>query len=488
MLPAGREIHASSPPPGRLSRWASPPWARATARTIERPRPEPPRARATSARAKRSKACGTEVRRQPGPFVRHVQFHRAVRGARGHAHRSAAVAEGVLDQVGEGLLDARPIRLDLEARVGLARQDATRGRGPPREPRHDGLQQRVGRQRLGLHGQASLIRAGDHQQVLRQAHQPVGLLAGGGDRRAQLARRVVAAQRQLQLGLEDRERRAELVAGVGHEGPLVREGGVGALEQLVEGQAEPADLVVGGRQGQAVALAGARDPLGAGAHRLHGPQRRRRDAVSGGRGEDQGDRPGDQQEGGEVADGVVAVAQSRADHHDGARHVPVNRHGEQPRALVQPRDLRHVDEHGAVLGGRHLRGREQLCRPQQRRGIEDRPRGAEHLGEGRAPLGEGALAGLGTQRVAVLGQRAHVGGPRAQRLADRLVEVVAEADPDHQCAGHQHDRHHHGEREGEPDPYREAVEHPPSARRRYPAPRTVSIDSTSNGRSTFSRR
>ena len=89
-----------------------------------------------------------------------------------------------------------------------------------------------------------------------------------------------AAQRALQLGLDHRDRRAQLVAGVGDEAPLALVGAPQPVEHRVERLAEPADLVVRGRQRQRLGVAVERDAAARRAHRLDRAQPGRRQRVA----------------------------------------------------------------------------------------------------------------------------------------------------------------------------------------------------------------
>ena len=120
----------------------------------------------------------------------------------------------------------------------------------------------------GAHRQAPAVGAGDHEQVVGQAGQPLGLLAGAGHRAPQLGHGPGAAVGQLQLGPEDGQRRAELVAGVGDEVALALQRPVDALEHLVERLAQPAHLVPGLGHGQPGPGLRAGDLGGPAAHRL----------------------------------------------------------------------------------------------------------------------------------------------------------------------------------------------------------------------------
>ena len=104
---------------GLVTTVASPPWASATARTIARPRPVPPPVRPSSARLKRSKARLTELGREALAPVAHLQDHRAGFGAGRETDRARAVAQGVVDQVAQGLLDAQ--RVEIGVRTGPSR-------------------------------------------------------------------------------------------------------------------------------------------------------------------------------------------------------------------------------------------------------------------------------------------------------------------------------------------------------------------------------
>ena len=85
---------------------------------------------------------------------------------------------------------------------------------------------------------------------------------------------VAGAQRALELGLDHRHGRAQLVAGVGDELALAVEGPPQAIEHVVERLAEPADLVVSGGQRQPLAVVRQRDLGRPPAHRLHGARAR----------------------------------------------------------------------------------------------------------------------------------------------------------------------------------------------------------------------
>jgi hypothetical protein len=182
-----------------------------------------------------------EGRRESGAVVQHVQLDVGVPALRAEDDGSPAVAERIVDEVAERLLQAEP--------VGLERRRATafdRDRTVAAEAAGDAAKQVVGVDRLALQRQVPLLGAGQQEQVVRDPCQPVGLEGGGLDRGAELVRRALAAQGQLELGLEERERRAELVARVRDEAPLpgepVLEAGTGRRSSSDEAEISSARL------------------------------------------------------------------------------------------------------------------------------------------------------------------------------------------------------------------------------------------------------
>ena len=134
----------------------------------------------------------------------------------------------------------------------------------------DALEQRAERDGLAADGQLALAGARDDQQVVGHLREVVAFLDGGHERLAHVRPVVAGAQGALELGLDHRHRRAQLVAGVGDELPLAVERPPQAIEHVVERLAEPADLVVGGGQRQALVLVRQRHLGRPAAHRLDG--------------------------------------------------------------------------------------------------------------------------------------------------------------------------------------------------------------------------
>ena len=73
--------------------------------------------------------------------------------------------------------------------------------------------------------------------------------------------RIVAAQGDLQLGAQDRERRAQLMTGVIDERSLARERRLVAREHLVERLSQSPQFIARPRDGQALAGVGDRQRL-----------------------------------------------------------------------------------------------------------------------------------------------------------------------------------------------------------------------------------
>ena len=270
------------------------------------------------------------------------------------------------------------------------------------------------------------------------------------------------------------------MAGVAHEAPLALERASQALDHVVERLAQAADLVARRGQRQELVAAVERDALRPAAHRLHGPQGCRSQAVADQRGEGDGERPADGEGRHDSGQRLVAIVERLADdEHDGlAGGQPWPR--QHARGALDPGDLA-FDYHLVVIVGDAAdlrRAQDGPARPADRR---------QHAAAGRDDLLEALLVLL--QRVrAEVGDGTDGGGSRAQPRVDRLGEVGAQPQVDEQPGRHQHEHHRQREGRGQPGTDRHAAHVPPSLRSRYPAPRTVSSDVTPNGRSIFWRR
>ena len=231
-----RDLRAAA---GAVRRGARPPCARAIASTSARPRPAAPRARDSSARLKRSNACGEEVRREAGALVAHAELERADLAARLEPDGARAVAERVVDEVAERLLEPQPVAGELEP---PARRPRAGARPRPRARRTGARPSRAARapRPLRVSRSSPSSDAREHEQVVGEQREPVGLLGRGARRGPQLVGATRPPQRQLELGLQQRERRPQLVARLGDEAALALEPGLEPGEHLVQRSREPA--------------------------------------------------------------------------------------------------------------------------------------------------------------------------------------------------------------------------------------------------------
>ena len=110
---AGSAIHASVPV-SRGEKPARPPWARAIAATIARPRPAPPPARASSARVKRSNARSAKPGGRPSPSSSTCSSTAPSRWPSGDPHGAVAVRRRVRHEVPDRLLEAQAVALEHE--------------------------------------------------------------------------------------------------------------------------------------------------------------------------------------------------------------------------------------------------------------------------------------------------------------------------------------------------------------------------------------
>ncbi len=319
--------------------------------------------------------------------------------------------ERVVDEVAERLLEASAVGVELEAGRRLHLDRAI----PPVEAGGDGLEQ------LGnLHGRASqrqpfLSLAREHEQVLGQPHEPLDLLAGRAQRALQLLLRPGPPQRELQLGPERRERRAQLVAGVRDETTLALETRVEPAEHRVERLAETSDLVLRRRQREPSARRGRGDLRGTAPHRVDRTQGGPRQQIAGHGGEQQRNRPDDEQLPQQARERLIAVLERGPD--DDREPAPV--HVDPP---GEPADARRL-EPGAL--GKH------------------RPVRAEDSEEG-------LVVAVELRRGVLADQRRNGIGPRVERLVELLLERIPEPDVEERSDGCEHERHREREDEREP--------------------------------------
>lgn len=93
---------------------------------------------------------------------------------------------------------------------------------PHREPLAHRRQQLADADRAELQREPSVLCPGEHEQVLGDSHQTVGLLPRRVQRRIEVLPGLTAAQGQVGLGPEDRERRSESGTASGLRGAMSR--------------------------------------------------------------------------------------------------------------------------------------------------------------------------------------------------------------------------------------------------------------------------
>ena len=303
-------------------------------------------------------------------LVLDVELDRSVDRGGAQVHTPVAVAERVVDEVAERLLETQAVAADRHSGRGVVGERPRTLLRSPLEPGHDRGQELVRVERLHAERQLPAIGAGDQQQVLGELGQAIDLLRRPAHRLAQLLRRAAVAQRQLELRAQQRERRSQLVPGVRDEVALALEGVLEPLEHLVQRLAEPLELV--SSRGNREPLAGrlGRDLGRAPAHGLDRPERETGEKVPGDRGEDERDRACDQQLVAEAGQRLRVVPARRADDEHELAAVALDGSREQPRGLVQARDRRAVRVDRLALGCREL-GR--VAGATQRRAVSSHP-------------------------------------------------------------------------------------------------------------------
>ena len=225
------------------SRVTRPSWARAIARTMDRPSPKPSSSSGTALRPNRSKICSRSPAGTPGPAVAHPEARRACRRttSRGRRRRRRCVCLTALSQSWSSAWVSRcsstvAVTDAVSSSVHLPVAEAA-GLGE----HVDGEAGEVDGPRADEVGPVAL---GEQDQVADQAGHPVDLveqqLAGLGDLLG------AADVEQLEVAAQDGQRRLELVAGVVEELPLPDERRLEPVEHPVDGPGERGDVVVAG--------------------------------------------------------------------------------------------------------------------------------------------------------------------------------------------------------------------------------------------------
>ena len=218
----GSAIHTSAPPSGPFSAWALPPCAAATAATMASPRPEPDPPIGGAAR-EAIEGAGQEAGREAGALVADVHLDPVAVGTGADAHGARRRGAG---------RSRRGCRAPGAGDRGRRRRPAaarSRRRASGRASAAAGANEAATvsmtactASRLGPDRQRVLVEAREGQQLLGERDEAVGLLGGRVHHAPQLLAIGVAGRGELELALEDGQRRAQLVAGVGDEGALAR--------------------------------------------------------------------------------------------------------------------------------------------------------------------------------------------------------------------------------------------------------------------------
>ena len=181
--------------------------------------------------------------------------------------------ECVLDEVVQRLFEPRLVAVhDGPAGVGDSKW-ASGSTGERVEPESDAFEQRVRVDGFSPQWQKALVVAGDEQQILGEPSQAVRFLRRRAQGAFELLLRARAAKGELELRLEQRERRAQFVARVVDEAALVLDCGLEAREHFVQRLREAGELVPAARLGQSCSRRRRADRCGPSAHGLDGPQR-----------------------------------------------------------------------------------------------------------------------------------------------------------------------------------------------------------------------
>ena len=126
-------------------------------------------------------------------------------------------------------------------------------------PPRDVLEQRSEIRGHAAHRETAAVGASEHQEILGEPDEMVGLFGRAPQRGAQLIWAPFPGEGQIELGLQDRERGPQLVARVVDEPTLGLDRRLDPVQEVVHRRPEPGDLVIGRREGQTAAEIGRRD-------------------------------------------------------------------------------------------------------------------------------------------------------------------------------------------------------------------------------------
>jgi hypothetical protein len=116
--------------------------------------------------------------------------------------RPVAVAERVVDEVAERLLEPEPIRRDLDASRDLDRDPSALARRALAEAVGGGPRQLVEIDRLDPQTERLPVGARNQEKILREPDEPVGLLGGRADGRAELLGAPGATESELDIRIK----------------------------------------------------------------------------------------------------------------------------------------------------------------------------------------------------------------------------------------------------------------------------------------------
>ena len=375
----------SAPPSARLAAWASPPWASGDGGDDRQAEAAAAVAVARGGAAEALEGAVEELRREAlAPSVTWISTDRRPRAAptaRSSRRRSGARCRPCCRPPGRAAAGRRAARARRRRRTSIRRPASSAAAGEAALDRLEG--RRRGRSRSSRSGSSprsvwAIVSRSSESWVRRS----VSSAAEASAARSSSGERP-CGQGQLELGAEDRQRRAQLVAGVGDEGALVLQRVAEPVEHLVQRLPEPRDLVAGGGDRQALVRRGGRDLRGPRAHRLDRAQRRGGDPVAGDRGEEQR-RPAppissscarsvsdSSRASVEVPTTTIRLPAARRRPGPPAGATRPSRPGSGPRSTkIGPRSAR-----------RSSAGVEQDGAADRQRGVDDPAAGVEHLGE-----------------------------------------------------------------------------------------------------------
>ena len=164
---------------------------------------------------------GQEVRWQARPFVTDVELDPAVVLDCIETDRARSVAECVVHQVAERLLEAEPVSVE-DDRIGFCLDRAPSRVRPGSKRLADGVEELIGADRSAAEWQAPVVGLRENEEILGETDEPFGLGCCRADRLFELRLGSGLPEGELELAPEQRVGCSELVARVGDETPIAR--------------------------------------------------------------------------------------------------------------------------------------------------------------------------------------------------------------------------------------------------------------------------